>query len=360
MGEKIGETLEVKHIEDGQIISEITGEWQAVTKNMEGEAEIHTLTKRSIKARPAPLNAESIEQLLVRQAAPSTIRPLPKNRRRKTEEYQILVGGDAQFPFADPDAIELFQQVAREVQPKEVVLVGDMTDFPALSRFEQRKEWVGSTQQGIDEYYTFLAQLRASTPDSKITVVHGNHEQRLIKSLERNLAEVAGIRQALSGTALLSVQNLARYGELEIDYVDGYPNGTYWAADNLKFVHGTNTKKGGFNVGKYLQEERETTIFGHTHRLEFANRTFATRLGSVTIAAASPGGLCLTDGTVPGFHYTANAEGGVVKKAEDWQQGALLVTVDGLHHEIELGRFTEKGVRLEGKRYKVDQLEEAV
>lgn len=324
--------------------------WESVTKNAEGEAEIHTLHKYDY-----PAEDMDIADLLVRKAPQAIIKPLRRSPIRKQAEAQALVAGDAQFPFADPESVALFQQAVRETQPSDIIFVGDMVDFPALSRFAQRKEWVGSTQKGIDEYYQFLAQTRANGPNARITVVHGNHEQRLINSLERNLSEVAGIRQALGHRALLSVQHLARYDELGVDYVDGYPNGTFWLEDNLKFVHGTNVKKGGSNAAKYLNEERETTIFGHTHRQELAYRTFARQVGGVTLAAASPGALCLRDGSVPGFNYSPNAEGDVVKKAEDWQGGFLLINHEGEHHDIAATRFTERGFILNNRRFRLEE-----
>lgn len=292
-----------------------------------------------------------ISELLVRPAPSAEINPLPRKRARKRVGQLALIGGDLQAPFGDTQSTALFQRAARELQPDTIGLVGDMVDFPALSTFKQRKEWVGSTQRGIDEYYQFLAELRANSPNSKIVVVHGNHEQRLINSLERNLSEIAGIRQALGGRALLSVQHLARYDELDVDFVDGYPNGTFWLEDNLKLIHGTNVKKGGSNAAKYLAEETETTIYGHTHRMELAYRTRATRNGSITVGAASPGALCLTDGTVPGFSYSPTADGEIVRKAEDWQAGALVIEHQGLHHDIRPVRFTEQGMTLEGARY---------
>jgi len=277
---------------------------------------------------------EDIESLLVRPASGHVIKPLRRTTRKSTSETSTLVAGDAQFPFSDPEATGTFLQYARDLQPDEIVLLGDMTDFPALSKYPQRKEWVDSTQKGIDEYYTFLSNLRANAPNSRIIAIHGNHEQRLINSLERNLAEIAGIRLALGNRALLSVQNLARYDELGVESVDGYPNGIYWASDKLKFTHGTYTKTGGSNAARYLATEDESTVYGHTHRMELAYRTKATRLGSRIIAAASPGALCRIDGTVPGVHYTPTADGEIVKRAENWQQGHLVILRTGDKHEI--------------------------
>lgn len=336
---------------DGQLVSTIDGWYEAVTKDADGNATVHRLYKHSVKSRPAEATTDDLAALIVREASSSPIRPLRASKPRKTREALTIAAGDAQYPFADEHSVGLFHRAVRELQPDTVVLVGDMVDFPALSKYEQRKEWVGSTQASIDGYHGFLAKTRANAPNSRIVAVHGNHEQRLISSLERNLSEVAGLRRALGNRALLSVQNLCRYDELEVESVDGYPNGVFWLEDNLKFIHGTNTKKGGSNAAKYLQEERETTIYGHTHRQELAYRTYAQKVGAVTLGAGSPGALCRLDGLVPGYHYSPQADGAPVQKAEDWQAGIMIIHHEGAHHDITPVRFSEKGMLLNGTRY---------
>lgn len=291
-----------------------------------------------------------IEDLIIRPALERSYDPIVPKRRR-TRETTTILAGDAQFPFADADAVENFFKLVSLARPDEVVLTGDMTDFPALSKYQQRKEWVGSTQQSIDEYHAFLARLRETAPDARIAAVHGNHEQRLINTLERHLSEVAGLRRAVGNRALLSVQHLCRYDELGIESIDGYPNGTLWLEDNLKVVHGTNTAKGGSNAAKYLNSEHESTIFGHSHRQELAYRTKAIRYGSQVLMAASPGCLADINGNVPSFYFTPNADGEVVQKAEDWQQGALLLSRQREKHNVEPIRFTEDGFRFHGRNY---------
>lgn len=211
-----------------------------------------------------------------------------------------------------------------------------------MSRFGTRPEWVGATQDAIDEYHNVLAQTRANAPNSRIYVVHGNHEQRMDNYVRKNALEVLGLRRANMSheLAVLTLQNLVRYDDLEVESIDGYPNGTLWLEDNLKFTHGTNVAKGGSNAAKYLREERETTVYGHTHRMELAYRTFARRAGAVTIAAASPGCLAKIDGSVPGYRHTIDAQGQVVKRAEDWQQGVLRIEHSPTAHEITPHRFT--------------------
>jgi len=324
--------------------------WEAAAYNRETN-EWDTTTLHSYE------NSTSIEDLLVRPAVENEARPIVPITSTQHETVTLL-GGDAQFPFADEIAVEQFLALAELSSPDEIVLTGDMTDFPALSKYQQRKEWVGSTQASIDQYYTFLRRLRETAPNAQIAAVHGNHEQRLINTLERHLTEVAGLKRAMGNRALLSVQHLARYDELGIESVDGYPNGTLWLDDTLKVVHGTNTRKGGSNAARYLTTEPESTIYGHTHRMEVAYRTRATRLGHATVSASSPGCLASIDGTVPSFYFTPNADGEVVKKAEDWQQGALLVTRQNNLHDITPVRFGEDGFRFNGVKYQIKPLDD--
>lgn len=293
-----------------------------------------------------------IQDLVVSRAAPTRITPTRKQKPARADS-RTLVAGDAQIPFHDQEAFDRFQLAVRETQPDNIVFVGDMVDLPSMSKFSQRSEWVGTTQGAIDQYHNFLAQTRSNAPNAAISVVHGNHEQRMDDYVRRNAAEVLGLRRANAGheLAVLTLQYLVRYDDLEIASVDGYPNGTLWLEDNLKAIHGTNVAKGGSNAAKYLREERETTLYGHTHRQELAYRTFAQRIGSVTIAAASPGCLALIDGSVPGFRHTVDSQGQLVKRAEDWQQGLLVIDHNNRNHNITPVLFTEEGFYLDGKRY---------
>lgn len=284
----------------------------------------------------------NIEDMIVRKAPPTTIRPT----RRKTptrRDSLTLVAGDAQIPFHSPEAVDMFQEQVLRHQPDNVIFVGDMVDLQSMSRFGTRPEWVGATQSAIDEYHNVLAQTRANAPNSNIYVVHGNHEQRLDDYVRKNAMEVLGLRRAnmKNELAVLTLQNLVRYDDLEVQSIDGYPNGTLWLEDNLKFIHGTGTRKGGSNAASYLGKERETTVYGHSHRMELAYRTFPRRVGSVTIAAASPGCLAKIDGSVPGVNYVIDAQGETVKKAQDWQQGMLFIEHSPTAHDITPRRFLE-------------------
>ena len=220
--------------------------------------------KTTLHSYDHTLDDAELQDLIVSRAAPTKITPTRRGKAFRSDA-RTLVAGDAQIPFHDEQAFERFQRAVVESQPDNIVFVGDMVDLPSMSRFAQRPEWVGSTQAAIDQYHNFLAQTRSNAPDANISVVHGNHEQRMDDYVRKNAAEVLGLRRANAANelAVLTLQYLVRYDDLEVNSIDGYPNGTLWLEDNLKAVHGTNVAKGGSNAAKYLREERESTLYGH-------------------------------------------------------------------------------------------------
>lgn len=324
-------------------------EWQGYAKNNEGEIVTVDLESKTFAAEPEPVD---IESMLINRAAPTIIRP---TRRKKPvrSDTRTLVAGDAQIPYQDDNAVRLFQTAVVETQPDNIVFVGDMIDLPGQSKYQQHPEFAQTTQSSIDTYHNMLAQTRSNAPNANIYVVHGNHEKRLDDYVRRNAAEVLGLRRANMSheLAVLTLEYLVRYDDLEVQSIDGYPNGTLWLEDNLKFVHGTNTQRGGSNAARYLNTENETTIYGHTHRQELAFRTWPMRFGGRVVAAASPGALCLTDGTVPGMKWSMTAQGEPVKKSENWQKGILVIDHTPTAHDITPSQITERGILIDGKRY---------
>jgi len=268
--------------------------------------------------------------------------------------------GDAQIGFRDKEAfhdetaISLAQTAIRELSPDRIILVGDMLDLAPMSRFAQRSDWAGSTQASIDRYHAFLAQTRANAPNANIVAISGNHELRMENYIRKDAAEILGIRRANAGNelAVLTLRYLVRMDELEVQNIDGYPNATYWLNRNLKATHGTNVAKGGSNAAKYLRESDSGTLFGHTHRVELAHRTYPTMDGQNTIIAASPGTLARTTGHVPGFHYSVDDQNRTVPRAEDWQQGLLIVEHSRDNEDVTPVVFHGNTMRLQGKKYR--------
>lgn len=332
--------------------------WQGLRNNGE-ETEVVDLA--SVQFSPNEVEAE-VDQLFISRAAPTEINPIEVPTITRDDKLTVCLG-DAQIGFRgeeafhDEDAMALSLMAIQKLQPDNVVFTGDMIDLPNMSRWEQRGDWLDTTQRSIDRYHKYLAEVRANAPNARIVVVHGNHESRMDTAVRRDAAPFFGISRANADRELpvLTIQFLARYDELGVEVVDGYPNAAHWLEDDLKVTHGTNVKKGGFNSGKYLQEENESTIFGHTHRLELAQRRIATRLGSRVITAASPGCLARVDGAVPGYRYSVDALGETVLRAEDWQQGMLIINHSADRHDIQTVQFLNRAMRLQDTMYQLPE-----
>ena len=319
-------------------------EYQGFYKDNDGEAHIVDMTSTSYE--PEVDNGD-----FIRQAKPTIVRPTRRKRPIRSDKV-TLAFGDAQIPFQDEHAMQMALMAVEEVQPDNIVLTGDMLDLPSLSRFEQRKEWAGRMQEALDRYHLFLAEIRARHM-GRLVVVHGNHEERLPKMLRKDAAELIGLRRANAEHELgiLTIQYLARYGELQVEGITGYPNGTLWLEDNLQVMHGTETKRQGQSAVNYLRKEQVSTIYGHDHRLAIAWQTRNTRLGGVACVAASPGCLAKTDGSVPGYHFTTAENGLVVPRAEDWQQGVLMILHNERNHDVTPLRISEQGINIGGNYY---------
>lgn len=321
-------------------------EYQGFWKDNDGEA--HVVDMESKSFQPEVDTGD-----FIRQAPPTIVRPTRRKRPVRSDTV-TLAFGDAQIPFQNERAMSLALVAVQEIQPDNVVLTGDMLDLPSLSRFEQRSEWAGRMQEAIDRYHLFLAEIRARHI-GRLAVVHGNHEERLPKFLRKDAAELIGIRRANAEKELgvLTIQYLARYDDLDVESVTGYPNGTLWLEDDLQVIHGTQAKKGGLSAANYLKNEQVSTIFGHDHRLQIAWQTRNTRKGGVERVAASPGCLAMTDGSVPGYHFTTSESGLVVPKAEDWQSGVLLIQHNERTHDVVPLRMSDKGIHMFDRYYDV-------
>jgi predicted phosphodiesterase len=326
-----------------------------ITKNAEGEAEVHKLRADRYVVEP-----DAEEYSFVSQAAPTIIQPTERTISPSRHDKLTVALGDAQIgyrgdeAFHDESVIHLAHTAIRELQPDNIVLTGDMLDLPAFSSFSQRADWVDTTQRSIDRYHTFLSQLRADAPNANIVAVHGNHEKRMDSMVRRDAAPLLGIRRANAAKELsvLTIPYLCRYEELEVEAVTGYPNGTYWLEDNIKVIHGTVAKKGGQTASAYLRQSTgESIVFGHDHRQQLAYRTIAQRAGHATVAAASPGCLCRVDGQVPSPFYSVDDWGETVPQAMDWQNGLLVIEHSETTHDIQPVHIQNNQMRLNSKVY---------
>ena len=236
-------------------------------------------------------------------------------------------------PIHDELAIAVALAVIEEMQPDQVVMVGDNLDFAELGKFLTAAPFKQMLQASIDRATMLCAQVREAAPNAKITWIAGNHEARMARYIQTNAEAAFGITRGKSndelreGWPVMSVPFLCRMDEFGVDYLPGYPESAHYLNSNLVVVHGDKVVSNNSTTKKYLDNERISVIYGHIHRNELAYRTYRTDQGPRTIMAASPGCLCRVDGAVPSTKSGMDEFGRpILQGAENWQQGLGIVT----------------------------------
>jgi len=178
---------------------------------------------------------------------------------------------------------------------------------------------------------------------------------RLINNLTDKLPGIVGLGKENDPARkpVMSVAYLLNMDAYGIQYIDGYPDGEYWANDFLRFEHGSVARSApGATAGKML-DLGVSTLQGHTHRRELIYRRVGTKEGSRLIFAGSPGCLCSVKGLVPSSRTGIKSNGTQkTSKAENWHQGMSVFWYEtsGRQHswiepvEIEDGKAFFRGV----------------
>lgn len=309
--------------------------YQSLTKNDEGEAEIHDL----VGVQLSPSWEDGPQWDPVSQAPPvkcsvKPVKGLPKPEGWRTAvivpDAQIGYYRDAEGELVsthDEDAISLCLSMIRDLNPEVVVCVGDMLDAPEFGKYRTSPAFALTSQASIDRAATFAAELRACAPDAEIVWLAGNHEERITNAALDNLKAAFGLKRGndTHGLPVLSVPFLCRFDDANVRYVPGYPAGNYWINEKIKVIHGNRVKSNGSTAHAYLANEKCSVIYGHIHRREWAERSRDDYDGAKTVMAASPGCLAKTNGAVPSTRGGIDLDGRPLNVVEDWQQGVGIV-----------------------------------
>jgi hypothetical protein len=307
--------------------------YQSITKNDEGEAEKHDLYGIQFD----PIWKDGPEWPVVQPGPAINIKPL-KSSAKNTDWPCAVVLPDIQMGFFkgvtgdleathDEAALSVALQIVKIAKPVQVVLVGDNLDLPEFGKYRLSPAYAQTTQATIDRATEFCAELRQAAPDAEIIWLAGNHEERVPNYILDNAKAAFGLRRGRMPDSwpVLSVPNLCRFDEFGIQYLSGYPASYHWITPRLRVIHGNKVASNNSTAHKYLATEKTSVIYGHIHRLEWAERTREDYDGAKTILAASPGCLARIDGAVPSTKGGIDLDGRPLHSTEDWQQGVAVV-----------------------------------
>jgi len=333
---RIADMLVAKDIDLDQIgdIKQVSL-YQTLTKDAEGEAEIHDLA--AIQFSPS---WEQGPAWPVITQGPAIKLPPSKDKttKQKTGYKTCVILPDIQIgyfrnkagelePTHDESAITVAIQFVADTKPDEIVLLGDNLDLPEMGKYLLYPSYQQTTQASIDRATTLCAEIRREAPSAKITWLAGNHEERMPKFLVTNASAAYGLRKGNTPESwpVLSVPYLCRMDDFDITYKPGYPAGDYWLNEKLRIIHGDRVKSSGSTANVYLNAEKTSVIYGHIHRIETAYKTREDYDGPKTIMAASPGCLARIDGAIHSTKGGVDLDGRPIRRHENWQQGVAII-----------------------------------
>jgi predicted phosphodiesterase len=279
------------------------------------------------------------------------VEPMPRVPRERTSDVRCALivpdiqagfrriednkspGGYRWVPLHDRKAMNAVLQIAEAYshQIDTVVHLGDHLDLaPWSTRWTSDSSLKYTSNAALRELYAgFLVPLREILPHAHMVYMEGNHEKRIEDALASKLGEASTLRTAdtLDGHSLLSIPSLLALDSIDVEYIAPYGK-VWWLYDQIRISHGSVARRGGGNTAaEYLKRATSSAIWGHTHRLEMAQKRLTTPKGIEIITAASPGCLCRSEiGVVPG----------VLGNPPDWQQGVGLVYENNGKHSMHM------------------------
>lgn len=165
--------------------------------------------------------------------------------------HRILAIPDVHFPYEDKAAWELCLEGIAQLDPDEIVIIGDFGDFASVTTHPKHPD-TDRLHKEVESVKTGLDQIRDIAGAVPITYMQGNHEDRLRLYLWRQAPELEGI---------VNLEELLGLEERDIQtfiYRDFYQVGKVF------FSHGWRT---GVNAARQtVLDAGRNIVVGHSHR----------------------------------------------------------------------------------------------
>lgn len=294
----------------------------------------------NVKFAPVKLKAfefEPIKSLRIEVKDSKSRERSPQNKLRK-----VLILPDSQngfqrdiitgelYPFHDRRCWDLSFQMIEAWKPDDVILLGDMADLCETGKYTSSLEMKTSMELALHELGFCLGKIRQLLPYGKIQWIPGNHEQRMEKALLENFSQAYGVKKynhykmPNPKYPAMSIPFLLGLEDIDVEWLEGYPDGIVELGLGCEAFHGTKAKSEGGDTAKaYLNDGQKSCIYGHIHRNEVVWKTTYQHGIPRYKFAASPGTFAIVGGRLPG-----------VKKRTNQQNGMLLLSYDPNGYDI--------------------------
>jgi UDP-2,3-diacylglucosamine pyrophosphatase LpxH len=163
----------------------------------------------------------------------------------------VLIVSDAHIPAHSKVWWDLLMQVARDLRPKHLVIIGDFMDCYGISDHEKDPDLAGHIADELKSVNAHLDQLDALGASDKL-YIEGNHEDRIRRYVQRH----PELRNVLTVPKLL---RLKKRGWQYVPYKDHAKRGA------VHYTHDVGAA-GRNAVFRALDLYQHSVISGHTHR----------------------------------------------------------------------------------------------
>ncbi len=324
-----------------EVKSMVVNEWDAMTSDKaHGDNRIVTMRQLKLflaKRTPIKFVFPAVETTYV---APQKWRP-PNGSKL------VVLVGDQQAPYQDPQLHELFRTWLDRNRPHEGVLIGDTVDFPSISRHKDNPEWHVSVQECVNAGYLVLRDYVRASEGTRWKKLVGNHDERIRNELLNRAERLYNVHPAdIPGeepeTDALSLNRLLHLKALGIELV--IPKGNYTHAqvklsEHLVVRHGWLV--GANSADASLKALSHSLVVGHTHKQRITHRTVYDANGHPTVlTGVETGCMCRIE---EGLGYAVDPS---------WVNGFATATIwqDG-RFQIDLAKYVDGVLYWRKQRY---------
>lgn len=252
-------------------------------------------------------------------------------------QYTVIVP-DIQWPYHDGLALKKILKVIEDIQPSQVVQIGDGIDFPQVSQWSVGTAgmYADTLQDHISGYSVgFLEEVRKRAPKARLRWLEGNHDLRITSFVKK-------YAPALASLDSLSIPSLFSLDELGWSYEKGPIN----IGTNVYAIHGHEC--GGYSPSPNAWDKKFTErygshrsyVFGHTHQPALVTRAYGFE-GKVD------GRFTMNVGSIMDPVKATYVKDGSVS----WNMSFGVLADDGKRVYPELVVMTDRGFLFNGQKY---------
>jgi hypothetical protein len=284
----------------------------------------------------------------------------PKVKRVGDDPQLVVICGDQQAPFYDEHLHSCFLQWLEYNQPDRGVVLGDLGDYPDISRHPSDPENLAKAQECLQTSGDILRDYVWASIDTEWDYLIGNHDERLRQYMLKNAPKMFPLYTVDTdqgqGEEIHAMSHILRLDEIDVHLVE--PHGTYEHAqielsDKLAVRHGWLARQGsGVTALQTLSQTGYSVIVGHTHRQSIVYKSQPEIDGVLrTTLAVEAGCMCRIDKRgffdSQGRRYPNYGAG-----HPDWQQGwaTAIIWPDGTF-KVDLATYVNGIVLWRDQRY---------